>query len=93
MPTVKEEDEVTVPAGTQPGTRFKLRGKGMPSVSGRGRGDLYVIARIAVPKKLTRDQKHLLEELAKTMPQSALDPESGEGSEKPFFEKVKDIFG
>ncbi len=93
VPTVKEEDEVTVPAGTQPGARFKLRGKGMPSVSGRGRGDLYVIARVAVPKKLTRDQKHLLEELAKTMPQSALDPESGEGSEKPFFEKVKDIFG
>ena len=93
VPTVKDEDEVTVPAGTQPGARFKLRGKGMPSVSGRGRGDLYVIARVAVPKKLTRDQKHLLEELAKTMPQSALDPESGEGSEKPFFEKVKDIFG
>jgi molecular chaperone DnaJ len=93
VPTVKDEDEVTVPAGTQPGARFKLRGKGMPSVSGRGRGDLYVIARVAVPKKLTRDQKHLLEELAKSMPQSALDPESGEGSEKPFFEKVKDIFG
>jgi molecular chaperone DnaJ len=93
VPTVKDEDEVTIPAGTQPGTRFRLRGKGVPSVSGRGSGDLYVIARVAVPKKLTRDQKHLLEELAKTMPQSALEHESGEGPEKPFFEKVKDIFG
>jgi molecular chaperone DnaJ len=93
VPTVKDDDEVTIPAGTQPGTRFRLRGKGVPSVSGRGRGDLYVIARVAVPKKLTRDQKHLLEELAKTMPPSALEHESGEGPEKPFFEKVKDIFG
>jgi molecular chaperone DnaJ len=93
VPTVKEEDELTIPAGTQPGARFKLRGKGMPSVSGRGKGDLYVIARVAVPKKLTREQKHLLEELAKTMPQSALDPATSDGSEKPFFEKVKDIFG
>ncbi len=65
----------------------------MPSVSGRGHGDLYVIARVAVPKKLTREQKHLLEELAKTMPQSALDPEGAEATDKPFFEKVKDIFG
>jgi molecular chaperone DnaJ len=93
VPTVKEEDELTIPAGTQPGARFKLRGKGMPSVSGRGKGDLYVIARVAVPKKLTREQKHLLEELGKTMPQSALDPATSDGSEKPFFEKVKDIFG
>jgi len=93
VPTVKDEDELTIPAGTQPGARFKLRGKGVPSVSGRGKGDLYVIARVAVPKKLTREQKHLLEELAKTMPQSALDPATSDGSEKPFFEKVKDIFG
>ncbi len=93
VPTVKDETEITVPVGTQAGARFKLRGKGMPSVSGRGHGDLYVIARVAVPKKLTREQKHLLEELAKTMPQSALDPEGAEATDKPFFEKVKDIFG
>ena len=65
-------EDVQVPAGTQPGTRFKLRGKGMPNVSGRGHGDLYVIARVAVPKKLTKDQKHLLEELAQ-------DDAAGEG--------------
>jgi molecular chaperone DnaJ len=92
VPTVKDEEDVTVPPGTQPGTRFKLRGKGMPSVAGRGTGDLYVIARAAVPKKLTREQKQLLEELAKTMPQEPLE-RAGEASEKPFFEKVKDIFG
>jgi molecular chaperone DnaJ len=92
VPTVKEEETVTLPSGTQTGARFKLRGKGMPNVSGRGHGDLYVVVRAQVPKKLTRDQKHLLEELAKTMPQEVTD-RSGESPEKPFFEKVKDIFG
>jgi molecular chaperone DnaJ len=93
VPLVDGDDEIKIPAGTQPGARFKLRGKGMPNVSGRGRGDLYVIARAAVPKKLTKDQRRLLEELAKTMPQEAIEPGSPDGAEKPFFEKVKDIFG
>ena len=93
VPTLDGREELNVPAGTQPGSRFKLRGKGMPSVSGRGQGDLHVIARVAVPKKLTREQRHLLEELARTMP--AADPASdgSESAEKPFFERVKDIFG
>ena len=93
VPLVEGEDTLKVPAGTQAGTRFKLRGKGMPNVSGRGHGDLYVIARAAVPKKLTRDQKRLLEELAKTMPQEQFEPGGPDAGEKPFFEKVKDIFG
>ena len=93
VPTMKESARIDVPAGTQPGTRFKLRGKGMPNVSGRGHGDLYVIARVAVPKKLTREQKQLLEDLAKTMPAPSADAEGAEAGEKPFFEKVKDIFG
>ena len=46
-----------------------------------------------MPKKLTKEQKHLLEELAKTLPQEKLDDERGRASEKPFFERVKDIFG
>ena len=53
VPTLAGEEEIKVSAGTQAGTRFKLRGKGMPNVSGRGHGDLYAIARVAVPKKLT----------------------------------------
>ena len=93
VPTMKSEEELSIPAGTQPGARFKLRGKGMPNVSGRGHGDLYVVARVTVPKKLTREQKHLLEELAKSMPQEIVDPETADTSDKPFFEKVKDIFG
>ena len=66
VPTLNGREDLHVPAGTQPGARFKVRGKGMPNVNGRGHGDLHVIARVSVPKKLTKDQKHLLEELGKT---------------------------
>ena len=89
VPTLDEREDLSVPAGTQPGARFRLRGKGMPNVNGRGRGDLYVIARATVPKKLTKEQRHLLEQLSATMPaQSDVD----EAEEKPFFERVKGMF-
>jgi molecular chaperone DnaJ len=87
VPTLDEPEDLTIPAGTQPGTRFRVRGRGMPNVNGRGRGDLHVIARVAVPKKLTREQKQLLEQLAATMPAQA-----DASEEKPFFERVKGIF-
>jgi len=94
VPTLDGETSLNVPAGTQSGARFKLRSKGMPNVSGRGRGDLHVVVRAAVPRKLTKDQKKLLEQLAKTMPQEKVDPAAPqEQDDKPFFEKVKDIFG
>jgi molecular chaperone DnaJ len=64
----------------------------MPNVSGRGHGDLYVVARVAVPKKLTKEQRRLLEELAATLPAEPVDGD-GDSADKPFFEKVKDIFG
>ena len=93
VPTLDAREELDIPSGTQAGTRFKLRGKGMPNVSGRGHGDLYVIARVSVPKKLTKEQKALLEELSRTLPSDKdVSPESDE-NEKPFFERVKDIFG
>ena len=94
VPTLNGQEDLSIPAGTQTGARFKIRGKGMPSVSGRGRGDLHVIARVTVPKKLTKEQKHLLEELAKTLKDEKVSLESqDDGAEKPFFERVKDIFG
>ena len=91
VPTLNGQEDLSIPAGTQPGARFRLRGKGMPNVSGRGHGDLHVIARVEVPKKLTREQKQLLEQFARTMPNQPEVDTTGEG--KPFFEKVKDIFG
>ncbi len=92
VPTLKGHEQITIPAGTQPGARFKLRGKGMPNVSGRGHGDLHVIARVTVPKKLSKDQKQLLEQLAVTLTDEKPAADGADG-DKPFFERVKDIFG
>ncbi len=54
-----------IPAGTQFGTDFRVRGKGIPRLNGRGRGDLYVRILVEIPKKLNRDEKRILEELEK----------------------------
>ena len=62
IPTTEGNVELKVPAGTQPGTVFKLRKKGMPRMEG-GRGDHYVTVNVEVPTKLSREQKKLLEEL------------------------------
>ncbi len=94
VPTLNGQEDLSIPAGTQTGARFKIRGKGMPSVSGRGRGDLHVIARVAVPKKLSKEQKHLLEELGKTLKDEKVSLDAADDAgDKPFFERVKDIFG
>ncbi|MBI2599126.1 DnaJ domain-containing protein, partial [Candidatus Curtissbacteria bacterium] len=54
---------IRIPSGTQPGTQIRLKGKGVKHPSGRGVGDHYVIIRLNVPSRLSKDQKHLLEEL------------------------------
>ena len=92
VPTLDGHEDLHIPGGTQAGAKFRIRGKGMPNVSGRGHGDLHVIARVTIPKKLTREQKHLLEELGKTLKDESLSGNPLE-AEKPFFERVKDIFG
>lgn len=93
VPTLDGRVELQIPSGTQPGARFKLRGKGMPKVSGRGHGDLFVIARVSVPKKLSKEQKQLLEELARTLQPETAEPTDTEAGDRPFFDRVKDIFG
>ncbi len=57
--------KVRVPPGTPAGAKIRLRGLGMPAMGGADRGDLYVVIRIAIPKALTRQQKRLIEELAR----------------------------
>jgi molecular chaperone DnaJ len=88
------ELDVHVPAGSASGTLIPFRGKGMASVNGRGRGTLYVRAIVAVPRKLSKEQKKLIEQLGDTMRKDKIEPTSAEDSQdKPFFEKVKDLFG
>ena len=57
LPTIDGKVKYTLPAGTQPGTTFRLRGKGIPELRGRGRGDQYVTVRIQVPTSLNSEQK------------------------------------
>ncbi|MDE2573265.1 MAG: molecular chaperone DnaJ [bacterium] len=87
IPTLSDEPaSLRVPAGTQTGTIFRVRGKGMPSVRGGGHGDLLVRVNVAVPRKLTKHQRELLEEFARAGGDQLEE-------EKSFFERVKDAFG
>lgn len=63
VPTVHGTDKLNIPAGTQPETVIKMSGKGGPKFRGRGNGDQYVRVQVEIPKKLSREEKQLWEEL------------------------------
>jgi molecular chaperone DnaJ len=63
VPTLFGEEELKIPAGTESGETFVLRGKGIPHLRGRGRGDQYVTVKVTTPKRLTHRQRELLEQL------------------------------
>lgn len=84
--TLEGVEKHNIPEGTQTGTQFKLKSKGVPNVRGVGRGDLYYTVDVVVPTKLNEKQRELLIQLAK---------ENGENykeNKKGFFDKVKDAF-
>lgn len=94
VPTLRNHTTIDVPNGTQPNTRFRVRGKGMPRLSGRGHGDLYVSVQPEVPTMLSREQKELIEKLDKTMPEKSSVPSNRQTSDaRPFFDRVRDILG
>jgi len=95
VPTLDGEESVKVPEGTQTGTTLRLRGKGMPDVNGRGRGDLFATVQVQTPKKLTREQRMLLDQLAKALPKEKFEPRprGEEHEERNLFDRVKDMFG
>ena len=62
VPTMKGRTRLKVPAGTQPGSKLRLKGKGMPRMGGRRYGDMYVVVNIKLPRKLTARQKELIRE-------------------------------
>jgi molecular chaperone DnaJ len=64
-PTIDGGVKIRIKAGTQSGTMIRLRGKGAPRIRGRGRGDEYVRVLVAVPEKLTREQKKIIEKIKK----------------------------
>ncbi|WLR56288.1 molecular chaperone DnaJ [Mesobacillus subterraneus] len=87
VPTLHGKVKLKVPAGTQTGTKFRLKGKGVPNVRGYGTGDQHVLVKIITPTKLSEKQKQLLRDFAEVSGQSPL----GE-QEESFFSKVKRAF-
>ena len=95
VPTLDGTESVKVPDGTQTGTTLRLRNKGMPDVNGRGRGDLFATVQIQMPRKLSREQRQLLEQLAKALPKEHFEPRprTDAQDERNLFDRVKDMFG
>ena len=86
VPSIDGKVEVNVPEGTQSGTTFRLRGKGVQYVNGRGRGDMYVKCEVEIPKKLSRTQREALKKFEGTLKEDNYEKRKG------FFKKLKDMF-
>jgi molecular chaperone DnaJ len=86
VPTLEGKAHLKVPAGTQSGQMFKLRGKGITNVNGRCRGDLFARLIVEVPSRLNAEQRRRLEEFA------ALCSDENTPLRKSFFERAKEFF-
>ena len=87
VPTLRGSAKLKIPAGTQYGTMFRLRGQGMPNVHGHGTGDLLVRVQVEVPSRLSRPLRDKLEEIAHLANDEAYP------QRQSFLEKVKRLFG
>jgi molecular chaperone DnaJ len=87
VPTLQGDESLDVPAGTEAGEVFRLRGKGISRLGASGRGDLFVHVRVRTPRKLTKEQARLLREYA-----ASLDESYELEEEKGFLDRVKELF-
>ena len=81
IPTIDGKVKYDLPEGTQTGSVFRLRGKGIPVLNGRGRGDQYVTVNVETPRNLTREQKEALRTFSDML------GESNYVKRKSFFKK------
>jgi molecular chaperone DnaJ len=90
VPTLHGEAAFDLPAGSAAGRVFTLKGKGIPRLDGRGKGDQHVLITVRVPKKMTHAQREAVEKLG-----AAFDGESGAPTkdEKGFFDRLKEFLG
>ena len=86
VPTLDGEDELTFGPGTQPGEIVVMRGRGLPVLQGFGRGSQRVLVNVTVPRRLTDEQRQLLEEFERLAGEETYEPSEG------FFEKLKSAF-
>jgi molecular chaperone DnaJ len=87
VPTIDGDVELEIPGGTQPHETLMLRGKGMPSLRGRRHGDIRVVVNVVVPRKLSREQRDLVQQLADSMTDENL------ASDEGVFSKLKRALG
>jgi molecular chaperone DnaJ len=87
IPTLDGRVKVKIPPGTQSGKVFRLRGKGIPDLHGRGKGDEHVVIDVEIPASLNNQQRRLLEEFAR------ISGDEIAPSRKSFLEKVKKLLG
>ncbi|MBI3161396.1 MAG: molecular chaperone DnaJ, partial [Chloroflexi bacterium] len=88
VPTIDGEDKLKIPAGTQPGKIFHLKGKGVPHVRNKNhRGDQMVMVNVAIPSKLTKEQRELFEKLAESLGTTVKPQEKG------FLDWLNEAFG
>lgn len=87
VPTVDGPQALRIPAGTQPGKVFVLRGKGVPHLRGSGRGDQKVMINVQIPTHLSEDQRELFSKVAETLGTEVAPQERG------FFDVLRDAFG
>ena len=87
VPTMEDDHQLKIPEGTQSGTTFRVRHKGVPVVNSHGKGDLFVEVRVQTPGKLNKRQRELLQEL------DGLGRVENKPQRKTLLSKVKDIFG
>ena len=83
IPTIDGKVKYDLPEGTQSGTTFRLKGKGIPAINGRGRGDQYVTVYIETPRNLNKEQKEALKKFAESVGDSNYE------ERKKFFKKFK----
>ena len=87
VPTLDGKVKYTIHEGTQPGDIFKLKGKGIQYLNGRGRGDQYVKVTIEVPRNLSKEQRELIKKLDDTA------TDKNYTKRKTFRDKIKKMFG
>ncbi len=87
IPTLDGDETISIPAGTQTGKVFRLRGRGVPHLRSNGRGDQLIVVHVVTPTDLTDEQKELFDQLAQTLGKEIIPQE-----ERGVLDKLKDIF-
>jgi molecular chaperone DnaJ len=87
IPTLDGEETISIPAGTQTGHIFRLRGRGVPHLRRNGRGDQLIVVQVVVPTELTNEQRELFQTLGKTLGQAVI-PQH----ERSFMDRLRDVF-